>query len=315
MSPWQAGPAGWRAFLEGNATGPQPQAFVARNFLIDEGLSVRRADSYRELGAAAAHADSQAWRITHESYLEERVFRRAPATGLPSAIDDQDDYVCPETFRDLDPDSLFVAADPGLLMLRIEDLPGMERVAGASPGELKPLAAAYLGSAGQSGEQELRDFLGRWAKQAQLRPTFAAFYADLETVLESGDGWEDRLRDAVGLIDFDPGRRGDPIDVLIFRYPNKRSSEIAQPGSSPASSGGAGCAGRPFFGGLLPVTPRFRLRARGGSQWRGLGPAAGGRSSDTAFTASPSVAYGIDSNTRESWATADGSGTAPDRVT
>jgi hypothetical protein len=121
----------------------------------------------------------------------------------------------------LDPDSLFVAADLGLLILRIEDLASMERVAGASPGELKPLAEAYLGSAGQSGEQELRDFLGRWARRAQIRPTFAAFYADLEIVLESGDGWEDRLRDAVGLIDFDPGRRGDPIDVLIFRYPIK----------------------------------------------------------------------------------------------
>lgn len=219
ISPWQPSPPGWRAFLDGIATGAQPQAFVARNFLIDEGLSTRRADSYHELGATAAHADFQAWLIAHENYLQERVFRRAPATGLPSVIDDQDDYVCPETFRDLDPDSLFVAADLSLLILRVEDLAAMERSAGASPGELKRLAEAYLGSAGQSGEHELRDFLGRWARRAQIRPTFAAFYADLEIVLESGHGWEDRLRDAVGLIHLDPGRRGEPIDVLIFRYP------------------------------------------------------------------------------------------------
>jgi len=232
---WQAAPPEWRAFLNGIATGTggpggslpvRPQAFVGRNFLIDEGLSGAREDSYRDLGAAKEHSDFQAWRIAHEIYLQERVFRRAPSMGLPLQIDGEDDFVCPETFRDLGPDSLFVASDLDHLVLRVEDLVSLETVAGASPGELKRLAEAYLSSERRSGEQELRDFLGRWTRRAQVRPMFAAFSADLEAVSNGEFGWEDRLRDALGLIHLDPGVRGEPIDVLVFRYPIRAAPRL-----------------------------------------------------------------------------------------
>jgi hypothetical protein len=171
--------------------------------------------------------------MAHENYLQERVFRRTPANGLPGHIDDQDDYVCPETFRGLDPNALFVAADLGLPLLRIEELESMETVAGAARGELKPMVEAYLSSGGRSGEPELRDFFTRWSRRAQIRPSFAAFHADLEDLFETGQGWEDRLRDALGLIHFDPGQRGNAIDVLVFCYdvrevPRLRRLEVNQ---------------------------------------------------------------------------------------
>ena len=61
--------------------------------------------------------------------------------------------------------------------------------------------------------------LAQWARNAEIRPTFAALYEDVETILGGSSGWEDRLRDALGLAHCDPGQRGPVIEILVFRYP------------------------------------------------------------------------------------------------
>lgn len=74
------------------------QGFVARNFLLDEGISRPRVDSYGEAGAMADHGTWENWQGLHSSYLLERVFRPPSDDGLPEILDPADDVVCPETF-------------------------------------------------------------------------------------------------------------------------------------------------------------------------------------------------------------------------
>jgi hypothetical protein len=66
---------------------------------------------------------------------------------------------------------------------------------------------------------EWRDLLAERNRQVQIRPTFAALYEDMEDLLDQPD-WENRLRNAMGLLHMDPAERGGaPIRILVFRYP------------------------------------------------------------------------------------------------
>ena len=66
---------------------------------------------------------------------------------------------------------------------------------------------------------EWHDLLAERNRKVQIRPTFAALYEDMEDLLDQLD-WENRLRDAMGLLHMDPAERGGaPIRILVFRYP------------------------------------------------------------------------------------------------
>lgn len=63
-------------FLErtGKAAGLGDRRFLARNFLLDEGVVETRLGSYALAGAAEDHADVSAWTGRHEDYLRSFVF-------------------------------------------------------------------------------------------------------------------------------------------------------------------------------------------------------------------------------------------------
>lgn len=145
-------------------------------------------------------------------------------TGLPTEIDAADEDLCPETFRLVAPGSPFASSDQALHLVRTEELSFVARLSGVPPNRLKDLArdVAQRGTAA-SGFAALDSALRTWAKQIDLRPSFAAFWEDLSDLFGAAPGadpddWANRLRDRLGLAHLDPGARGEPIDVLIFRY-------------------------------------------------------------------------------------------------
>ena len=224
MGPLSTTDSGFRAFLDRVSADPAQYQMAARNFLLDEGIASARCDSYRDSGAAVDHADRPTWRAQHGKYLGQRVFRPAPDTGLPAEINEADEDLCPETFRLVAPGSPFAYSDKSLHLVRTEELSFVARLSGVPPDRLKDLArdVTQRGTAAV-GFADLDSALRTWAKQIDLRPTFAAFWEDLSDLFgatpaaDPGD-WANRLRDRLGLAHLDPGGRGEPIDVLVFRY-------------------------------------------------------------------------------------------------
>jgi hypothetical protein len=71
-------------------------------------------------------------------------------------------------------------------------------------------------------QAELDQLLMSWQQVLDNRPVAAFVWSDLEQILaEPGDGWEDALRDQLGLHQLDPAQRtpGPGIDIVVFRYP------------------------------------------------------------------------------------------------
>jgi hypothetical protein len=93
------------------------------------------------------------------------------------------------------------------------------RMADCSPSELQAAADQWLQSQGSGPKEHLEDLLLSFAKRAEIRPSFAAFYEDVANVFESGNEWADELRDCLGLAHLDPAARGREITIVVFRYP------------------------------------------------------------------------------------------------
>jgi hypothetical protein len=198
-------------------------AFTARNFLLDEGIVPTRVDSYAEAGAMKDHGTVEDWHGAHSTYLTERVFRDPTGDGLPRTLDPADEISCPESFRFLDPAAPFLPTDPRSHLIRVERLRFVAESAGVDPGDLRRIAEGAIQH--DSGLiRELNDILETWERVIEARPVFAAFWdavADLfgETSADDPPGWEDALRDSLGLLHYDPRTRGGPIEVLVFKYP------------------------------------------------------------------------------------------------
>lgn len=198
-------------------------AFAARNFLLDEGILSPRYDSYAEAGAMSGHRSVEDWLGIHGTYLVEQVFRQPAGDGLPRVLDPTDEISCPETFRFIDPEAPFLPTDSRTHLIRVERLRFVADFAAVDPGELRRIAEAVLRHDADSVRQ-LNDLLGAWERVIEARPVFAAFWDDLvelfgETPEDDPAGWEDALRDSLGLLHYDPGARGNAIDVLVFKYP------------------------------------------------------------------------------------------------
>jgi len=194
-------------------------AFVARNFLLDEGISDPRAKSYQRARAGARHADYQTWLKAHGDYLINNVFRPRLAPSLASTLDPNDPLSCPETFR---PDEdLYFEYDLQLDLIRVEELRGFAQVAGLPEKEVRQAAADWLNEPTAESKKTWEDVLGLWADRAEVRPMFAALFEDVAPLLEDRQNWAERLRDALGLAHLDPAARGRPIEILVFRYPVK----------------------------------------------------------------------------------------------
>jgi len=204
-----------------------PSAFAARNFLLDEGITEQRFESYRRSGAVGDHGTLDEWQSRHSKYLTSEVFRPGRPSGPPTSIDPKDPDECPETFRyDAALSSPFASADPSLDLLRVDELRFIARFADpGSIGRLRYLAGQKVRGALSADElAELDDALHAWASWIELRPVFAGFWEDFKDLFgadPSGDkpDWADAIRDRLGLAHLDPAARGKHIDILLFRYP------------------------------------------------------------------------------------------------
>jgi hypothetical protein len=213
-------------FLKDLATQRSDRWMPARNFLLDEGIVAARGESYRSSGGAAGHVNGAAWQSAHAGYLEQRVFLEPPADDTaPKEMEQADEDLCPETFRHLDHGSPFLHSDASLHLLRTEEISFIADRSGYSASRLKGLAEDVMVHGPRApGFADLDSALRRWSKRTDLRPVFAAFWEDLKdlfgsTPAEDRPGWADGLRNRVGLAHLDPGGRGSPIDVFVFRYP------------------------------------------------------------------------------------------------
>jgi len=200
-------------------------AFVARNFLLDEGVTAERYESYDHYGAVAEHRTYADWSGAHESYLTQRICRPGSGNGPPARLDPNDIDVCPETFREIDPASPFHRTDVHLDLLRVEQIDFIAARSGETPERIKQLAQAIVnGDADPASDdyQALGDILESWSLNIDLRPVFAGYWQDLQDLFEPDEApdWTDQLRDRLGLFHLNPISRTRPsIDVLVFRYP------------------------------------------------------------------------------------------------
>ncbi|MFL6262464.1 MAG: hypothetical protein ACJ76Y_22420 [Thermoanaerobaculia bacterium] len=169
------------------------------------------------------HASLEDWQGIHWTYLAERVFRLPTGDGLPRTLDPADEISCPESFRFLDPAAPFLPTDSRSHLIRVERLRFVAEFAGVDPGALRSAAEGALQHDSDSGRR-LNDALDAWERAVEARPVFAAFWDDVadlfaDTPADDPPGWEDVLRDTLGLLHYDPGTRRNEIDVLVFKYP------------------------------------------------------------------------------------------------
>lgn len=220
-------------FLSTEGEGPGTQAFVARNFLIDEGVLLERAQSYRDSGVVAGHGSHGDWQRQHGLYLSKRVQLPHRDTPPSALLDPADIDGCPETFRYIPADSPFLSSELGLELVRVEEVSFISRTTGAAAERVKSLALRVTQGAdgGPDAARDLDAILVRWLKECDKRPVFAGFWQDLHDVfgatpLEDNPGWPDGLRDRLGLVHLQPDEGGLPRDIIVFRYPVSELAHI-----------------------------------------------------------------------------------------
>jgi len=195
--------------------------FVARNFLLDEGVGPERAQTYSEFvdGTPAASYDS--WRLNHRSYLDEQVFiprERGAKDGLAHQVANPASVA--ETFRYPTTFDRFGRANANLSLLRIEQARHIAGLASLSEAELERLALAVCNGVGQDSPEwkQLAAVLSRWQQPLQARPVYAGFleyftdFLGAAPVRDNPD-WADELRDLLGLYHLVAGTR-----IVVFRY-------------------------------------------------------------------------------------------------
>ena len=202
MSTYIPGP--WDTFLRALSVDPEwSRAFVARNFRLEERSMPERWKSYDTFDGRTSHADYAAWARAHQPYLNEYVFRPIYGATLAATIDDADEDQCPESFRQ---DPSFFPYDRDLDLIRVEEVGSFARAVRRNAADVNQAANDWILNGAP--DAEWHDLLAERNRKVQIRPTFAALFEDVEDTLESGPGWENRLRDALGLLHLDPGGRG-----------------------------------------------------------------------------------------------------------
>ncbi|KAA9376025.1 hypothetical protein F5972_25255 [Microbispora cellulosiformans] len=204
--------------------------FVARNFLLEERPPDARTQRYvnvvgtRVNGTRPAEALEQLYAV-HSEYILRNLSQGSRANSF-----DQEAADCPETFRGdvLEPDAGM--ADGNVELGRVEQVGRIGEDSGEGVDSVRSLLSRVAegrrdGSPDIRAEKELRYLLQGWQQGLHNRPMRAFLWEDLESVLSRlEDGWPDKLRDRLGMIELDPMRRrpGLGIDICVFRYSIKR---------------------------------------------------------------------------------------------
>ncbi|HBL29782.1 MAG TPA: hypothetical protein DD490_23345 [Acidobacteria bacterium] len=217
----------WDRFLcrLGSDGGTPRGAFVARNFILDEGVWPERVASYLALRALADHGDFPAWKSKHGAYLKQRV----QLVHWEEPLDPRDEDVCPETFRFPDRHTSFDATDRHLHLIRVERADTIADLARVpAPSILSMASEVRADKASPETRAAFEDLLEKWFAAKDGRPVFCGFFADFEDDVFTADrlDWADALRDRLGLSHLDPGELGKPIDILVFKYPVQQVARL-----------------------------------------------------------------------------------------
>jgi hypothetical protein len=211
----------------GKAASMGDRRFLARNFLLDEGVMETRLDSYARAGASGDHADVSAWADRHENYLRNFVSLNQPASGAPETVNPAHPS-CPETFRHPEAFRSLGAAHPGLDLVRVVSVGSMVRrlpTGTVTESELLSWAQGALATKNPDSLdwQSLEAALAEWNPRLDLRPVFAGFWQEQRDLLEGGPSdWADVLRDRLGLLHLSPRRPGQELPIFVFCYPIRR---------------------------------------------------------------------------------------------
>ncbi|SMF96151.1 hypothetical protein SAMN02949497_3536 [Methylomagnum ishizawai] len=202
---------------------------IGRNFLLDEGVPQKRVESYDAL----ATASFKEWQAHHDAYLARKVYPLPPDEERPKVLDLNEEDLCPETFR-IPARSPYLRSNPKLHLLRLVEMGFLRTILKLPISQLLDEARAALGQPQSSPSYQRFDrTLGLWQKSLALRPVYATYWEDMsdlfsaDSTLDQSD-WADQMRDRLGLAHLDPGERGGPIDVLIFRYAIEELPPIRQ---------------------------------------------------------------------------------------
>ena len=210
--------------------------FVARNFLLDQGVDPTRQGSYRAAGVMVRHADFSAWEDRHvNAYLVAQVWLEK-LDRAPGVIDQNDHAKCPETFRLPAAFQLFGPADDRLDLIRVVDAEPIAKREAARLDEVLALAqhvvqrnlpkwtgTTTIGPPPDKETEELEAMLEQWDRTVNLSPVWATFWEDIKTVFGNKPAddpldWPDKLRDWAGLCHFDPASRRREVPLFVFRY-------------------------------------------------------------------------------------------------
>ena len=217
--------AGMAAFLRRLAKDrAHEHAFVARNFLLDQGVSGDRFNSYATIGGVADHGNYRSWNGTHERYLKGRVFRPGHDHGPPLILDPHDIDTCPETFQKIDPDSPFYRSDLGLHLIRVEELKFIAQLSNRPAAEIRQGMSAVTtsGHARDASYQMVADVPKRLVEADRAATCVCRLLGGRSGVVRASEEpyWPDRLRDQLGLLHLNPKLRSQGvIEIVVFRYP------------------------------------------------------------------------------------------------
>ena len=209
--------------------------FVARNFLLDEGVSSIRRDSYSG-GVSDSPKIScvNEWKAFHNSYLHEKVFTRR-LKAIPAQINRADEQHYPETFRHPDAYTTFGSAHEELYLLRVENAADLSKRIGFMPlSTLLDLARRVEAQNSLHGkrartatndeERQFKSVLETWGCSLDSRPIWAGFWQNLADIAPADPtqaplNWADEMRDRLGLYHLNPpDLMRDEIPVFVFRY-------------------------------------------------------------------------------------------------
>ncbi len=217
----------WDRFLcRLGSEGTTPRgAFVARNFILDEGVWPERVDSYLARRVVADHGDFPTWKERHGAYLKQRI----QLVHWEEPLDPHDEDVCPETFRFPDRHTPFDSTDRHLHLIRLERVDTIADLLKMEASKILSLSREVLSNPSSEARAELEGLLVKWFETKDGRPVYCGFFADFEDdfFAASHADWADALRDRLGLAHFDPGELGKPIDILVFRYPVNQVCRLA----------------------------------------------------------------------------------------
>lgn len=204
--------------LRAESSGPNDDAFVARNFLLDEYVSKDRAESYLAGLLDPLPWSAGQWGDCHQRNLVKEV-------GFGTVGNPNDPTTWPRTFQEPRQVHELAHGDSRLLLIHVVEVGSLvTRLRGTSPPTLIDLGNASL-AGDRSAGRLLQAHLNRWYRTTDQRPVFAAIWERVSHLFGRKD-WPDNLRDELGLAFIDPGTRRTSIPIFVFRYPIRRARTI-----------------------------------------------------------------------------------------